>query len=192
MSTPTSTLMRALPLSYTRVVLVAFAIIALGLSGCGKGSSMGASRSKGASHSAKSDKDVLSAKQIMQKGGLCSLDKSVDADDVDKGSDEEVILKLYTYALAKDSPATFKKFRALFPDSMNTRAVKENYWARIRKNVHKYMNEPGEPGFTICRTMGMDRGTKYFIKTNDRRQHPPPIVVGEVDGEKKIISFTPF
>ncbi len=159
--------------------------------GCGKGSSMGAPR--GSTSSDKEEgKDVLSGKQILQKGGLCSLDKEVDPDDVEKGSDEEMILKLYTYALAKNDDATFKKFRALFPDSMNTRAIKENYWGRIRKNVHKFMTEPGEPGYTICRKMTTDKGIKYFIKSNDPRQHPPPIVVGEVDGEKKILTFTPF
>lgn len=165
-------------------------LLLAGLQGCGKGSSMGASRATG--NTAQSEKSHLSAKQIMQKGGLCALDKEVDPDDVEKGSDEELILKLYTQALAKDTPEAFKKFRALFPDSMNTRAVRENYWSRIRKNVNKFMNEPGEPGYTICRKIATDRGVKYYIKSNDRRQHPPPVEVGEVDGEKKILSFTPF
>lgn len=162
------------------------------LAGCGKGSSIGAARSGGGSSTQAADKDVLSAKQIMQKGGLCALDKEVEPGDVEKGSDEEIILQLYTQALAKDTPAAFKKFRALFPEAMNTRAIKENYWARIRKNVHKFMNEPGEPGYTICRKIATDQGVKYYIKSNDRRQHPPPIVVGESEGEKKILSFTPF
>ena len=164
------------------------------VSGCGKGSSAGAARTRtgGESKSSVNDPDVLTAKQIMQKGGLCALDKVVEPDEVEKGSDEALILALYTQALAKDTPEAFKKFRALFPDSMNTRAIKENYWVRVRKNAHKFINEPGEPGYTICRKIATDRGVKYYIKSNDRRQHPPPIVVGEVDGEKKIISFTPF
>ncbi len=176
-----------------RLLAVAVTSSLLLQAGCGKGSSAGAARkNSGESTAAADDKDVLTAKQIMQKGGLCALDQVVERDDVVKGSDEAVILALYTQALAKDTPEAFTKFRALFPDSMNTRAIKENYWVRVRKNAHKFMNEPGQPGYTICRKIATDRGVKYYIKSNDRRQHPPPIVVGEVDGEKKILSFTPF
>lgn len=171
-----------------RRIAVVFALLAF-VPACGKGSSIGAAR-PGVTTSDEPEKDTLSSKQILQKGGLCDLDQVVD--DPDPDSDEWVIYRIYQLALADDSEENFQAFRALFPSQRNTRQIREMYWPRIRQNVSKYMNEPGEPAYTICRKMKTDDGMKYFVKTADPRQHPPPITIGEADGKRKVLAFTPF
>lgn len=173
-------------------LLTGLTLLAALTAGCDKGTSMGAPPS-GASEEGNTKEasgSTLTAKQILQKGGLCSEDRAVT--EAEEGSEEWVILRVYQLALGPNDEASFKAFRALFPDDRNTRQIKEMYWPRIRKNVAKYMNEPGKAGYTICRIMPTDRGRKYYIKTNDPRQHPPPIEIGERDGENKLLSFTPF
>ena len=171
-----------------RVSLWLVTLMIFAVSGCGKGASMGAAPKL----SKTAEKDVLSGKAIMQKGGLCNLDEEISEGDPEPGSDEEILLKLYTYALAKDEKKAFEGFRKLFPDSANTRFIRDDYWTRTRRNVDKFMTEPGEASFIICRKVKTDRGIKYYIKSNDPRQHPPPITIGEDDGERKIIGYTPF
>lgn len=136
------------------------------------------------------DTDTLSAKQILQKGGVCDLDEIVDEPELD--SDEWIIFRLYELALAENTEENFQAFRALFPEQRNTRQIREMYWTRARQNVHKFMNEPGKAGYTICRRVIADDGIKYYIKTSDKRQHPPPLTIGEADGKRKITAFTPF
>jgi len=174
-----------------RSLIVLLAVgLAASVTACNKGTSIGGSRGKPSGGDKDDNEDTLSAKQILQKGGLCADDREVT--EAEKGTDEWLILRIYQLALGPNTDEAFVEFRALFPDARNTRQLKEMYWPRIRKNVHKYMNEPGEAGYTICRTMATDRGRKFYIKTNDPRQHPPPIEIGERDGEKKILAFTPF
>ena len=180
---------RALHRSLLRLPIMLVAILLLALVGCNKGTSVGTARG-GKSGASKGETDTLSAKQILQKGGLCDEDRKVT--EAEEGSDEWVILRVYELALGPSSEQSFDDFRALFPESRNTRQIKEMYWPRIRKNVHKYMIEPGEAGFVICRTIATDRGRKYYIKSTDPRQHPPPIEIGERDGSKKVLAFTPF
>ncbi len=137
------------------------------------------------------NRDVLSAKQVLQKGGICSDDREVDDPDTD--TDEFLIWRMYELALADDNEDSFQAFRQLFPEQRNSRELREMYWPRIRANVHKYMIEPGRPAFRICRSIATSDGKKYFIMTNDPRQHPPPITIGESDGgKKKILALTPF
>lgn len=173
------------------VAWIATAMVGLAgisLAGCGKGTSIGAAP-VGAEEPTASD--TLSGKQILQKGGLCSEDREVD--DPDPDTDEFLIWRMYQLALAEDTEETFQSFRALFPEQRNTRELREMYWPRVRKNVDKFMLEPGSPAFRICRITPSDEGKKYFIQTNDPRQHPPPITIGESDGgQKKILALTPF
>lgn len=173
-----------------------FLICATLAAGCGKHTSIGS-----APESAEDDegdeggdkagkkKTTLSSKQILQKGGLCADERIVE--DPEKGTDEWVIYRLYELALGPDTPEALDEFAKLFP-SKRKRELKEMYWPRLRRNVNKFMNEPGQAAYTICRIAKTDRGQKYFIKTSDPKQHPPPITIGEVDGEQKIIFFTPF
>jgi hypothetical protein len=172
-----------------RWILAALAALLAGaITGCGKGSSVGAPPPGAASGEASAD--TLSSKQILQRGGLCADERVVD--DPEEGSDEWIIYRMYQLAIAEDSEESFQAFRALFPASRNTRQIREMYWPRLRQNVHKFMNEPGDPAYTICRIVPADDGIKYFIQTSDRRQHPPPITIGEADGGKKVLAFTPF
>ena len=180
---------RDLHRSLLRLSMATAAVLLLVLPGCNKGTSVGSARG-GKGGASKSESDTLSAKQILQKGGLCDEDREVT--EAPEGTDDWVILRLYQLALGPSSEEAFESFRALFPESRNTRQIKEMYWPRIRKNVHKYMIEPGEAGFVICRTIATDRGRKYYIKSTDPRQHPPPIEIGDSDGSKKVLAFTPF
>lgn len=168
--------------------------VAMSLSGCSKHTAVGvapasAQEDDDENEKAKAGKTKLSGKQIMQKGGLCAEDRVVDAPE--KGSDEWVILRVYELALGPNTPEALDELHSLFP-SKRKRELKELYWPRLRKNVHKFMNEPGKPAYTICRIAKTDKGLKYFIKTSDPKQHPPPITIGDVDGENKIIFLTPF
>lgn len=179
--------------SMRRLLTLLIASLMLAPAACGKGTSLGGAPDKKAGEGKSGDKDdenSLSAKQILQKGGLCTEDREVT--EAEEGSDEWVILRIYQLALGPDNAETFETFRAFFPQQRNTRQLKEMYWPRIRKNVHKYLIEPGEAGYVICRIMPTDRGRKYYIKTTDPRQHPPPIEIGERDGDKKVLAFTPF
>ncbi|MEY3011730.1 MAG: hypothetical protein RIT45_465 [Pseudomonadota bacterium] len=177
------------PFRFGVLLLVVLSSVALFATGCGKGTSIGAAPA-GSTTTDEPEQDTLSSKQILQKGGLCDLDEVVD--DPDPDSDEWVIYRLYQLSLAENTEENFQSFRELFPSQRNARQIREMYWPRIRRNVSKYMNEPGEPAYTICRKMKTDDGMKYFIKTTDPRQHPPPITVGEADGKKKVLAFTPF
>lgn len=178
-----------------RWFLIAMICIALPLTACQKHTAVGAApesasddddNDKGGD---KGKKGTLSSKQVLQKGGLCKEDRVVD--DPEKGSNEWVIYRLYELALGPNTPEALDELHSLFPGKRK-RELKELYWPRLRKNVHKFMNEPGKAAYTICRIAKTDKGLKYFIKTSDPKQHPPPITVGEVDGENKIIFLTPF
>jgi len=177
-----------------RLLLAATLAFGITATGCSKHTSLGqapegAEDDDDDDKGKKGGKQVLSSKKILQKGGLCKDERVVD--DPEEGTDEWVIFRMYQLALGKDSPAALDAFAKLYP-SKRKRELKEMYWPRIRKNVHKFMNEPGEPAFTICRVQKTDRGLKYYIKTSDPKQHPPPITIGEVDGEQRIVFLTPF
>jgi hypothetical protein len=177
-----------------RRFLVTFCCLAVSLTACSKHTSIGAAPASAQAgddddDDDKSGKTKLSGKQIMQKGGLCAEDRIVDAPE--EGSNEWVIYRVYELALGPNTPEALDELHGLFP-SKRKRELKELYWPRLRKNVHKFMNEPGKAAYTICRIAKTDKGTKYFIKTSDPKQHPPPITVGDVDGENKIIFLTPF
>jgi hypothetical protein len=167
--------------------------IALLVMGCGKGTYLGAAP-EGAEETASKEKaagtGTLSSDQLLQKGGRCDVDREVI--DPESGTDEWLIYRLYELALGEDTKEAFEAFRALFPSYRNARDIKENYWQRIRKNVHNYLIDPGEPGYTICRIRSTDKGKKYYITPKKKSQYPVPIEVGEDDGELKILKFTPF
>ena len=177
-----------------RWFLVALFSLGLLLSGCQKHTSIGKAPSsvdddEGKDDKEKGDDKTLTGKQILQKGGLCKDNRVIE--DPEKGSAEWVIFRLYELSLGPNTPEAIDELHKLFPGKRK-RELKEMYWPRLRRNVHKFMNEPGKAAYTICRTAKTDKGTKYFIKTSDPKQHPPPITVGEVDGENKIIFLTPF
>ncbi len=181
------------PLPATKLLVPALAALLMlaALPGCSKHTSLGsAPGSEGGEGDEKDDKKTsLSSKKLLQKGGLCEDERAVDAPE--KGSEEWLIFRMYELALGANTPEAFEEFTKMYPGK-RPRELKELYWPRIRKNVHKFMNEPGKAGFTICRIAKTDKGNKYFIKTSDPKQHPPPITIGEVDGELKIVFLTPF
>ena len=181
--------MRSSPRNWTAVRAVLLACLAVLSVGCDKGSSIGAAPS-GAQAVTGSERTV-SQTALIQKGGLCDENRTVSTPDPD--SAEWVIWRLYELALAEDNAANFQAFVQLFPSQRNARDLKEQYWGRIRQNVHKYASvKPGKPDYIVCRSIAVDDGRKYFIVSADPRQTPPPIIVGEAEGRKKIIFLTPF
>lgn len=176
-----------------RTFLIVFCCLAAPLGGCQKHTSLGAPPASAddddEESDKKDDKTTLTGKQIMQKGGLCKESRVVE--NPPKGSEEWVIYRLYELALGPNTPEALDELHTLFPGKRK-RELKELYWPRLRKNVQKFMNEPGKAAYTICRTAKTDKGMKYFIKTSDPKQHPPPITIGDVDGENRIIFLTPF
>ncbi len=168
------------------VVALALTVSACLVAGCGKGSSVGAAR--GGSGSVQ--KDTVTGQELLQKGSVCTENREVREPAAD--SAEWVIWRLYELALGPDDAAGFDAFAALFPAQRNRRQLKEMYWPRIRKNVDKYLLEDGEPAYRICRLLATDQGTKFFIASRDPRQYPPPITIGKVGEEWKVMFFTPF
>ena len=156
--------------------------------GCNQGTTIGANQAVG--ENKKEAERTVSGNELRQKGGLCDVNRRVSAPDL--ASPEGVIWRMYQVAQKPDTEESLKEFVALFPSSKNPREIKENYWGRMRANVHKYVLEPGKPDFTICRTAHRDDGKMYYIVTKDPRQSPPPITVGPVDGANKIVFLTPF
>ncbi|MSQ84091.1 MAG: hypothetical protein EXR77_14610 [Myxococcales bacterium] len=166
------------------VVLVAACL----LLACNQGTTIGSNQSVG---EAKQQADrTVSGNELKQKGGLCDINRRVT--NPDPTSAEGVIWRLYQVAQKPDTEESFKEFAALFPATKNVREIKENYWGRMRSNVHKFVAEAGKPDYTICRTAYRDDGKMYYIITKDPRQSPPPITVGLVDGVNKIVFLTPF
>jgi len=164
------------------------AVAASILAACNQGTSIGASQAVG--ESKKEAERVVSGNELKQKGGLCDVNRRVT--NPDPTSAEGVIWRMYQIAQKPDTEESFHEFVALFPASKNPREIRENYWARVRANVKKYVVEPGKPDYVICRTQYRDEGRMYYIVTSDPRQSPPPITVGAVDGAQKIVFLTPF
>ncbi|MBM4343008.1 MAG: hypothetical protein FJ100_06485 [Deltaproteobacteria bacterium] len=164
-----------------------FAVLAIA-GGCNQGTTIGANQAVG--ESKKEAERTVSGNDLRQKGGLCDVNRRVS--NPDPASPEGVIWRMYQIAQKPDTEESLKEFVALFPASKNPREIKENYWARVRANVHKYVLEPGKPDYTICRTAHRDDGRMYYVVTKDARQSPPPITVGPVDGANKIVFLTPF
>ena len=155
---------------------------------CNQGTTIGANQ--GIAESKKEAERTVSGNDLRQKGGLCDLNKRVTAPD--PASPEGVIYRMYELAQKPDTEDALRDFVALFPPSKNAREIKENYWGRMRANVHKYVVEPGKPDYVICRTAYRDEGKMYYVVTSDPRQSPPPITVGQIGGVNKIVFLTPF
>lgn len=176
--------------AWARTWLACIALLAAiaGPSGCDKGSTVGASRAVGDAKSASNR--TIESEALRQKGGLCDENRRISKPEADRP--EWVIWRMYELALGPDDDKSFEAFRQLFPSTLDPRHVKENYWSRVRKSVHKMTVEPGKPDFIICRSIDTDQGRKYYIVTSDPRQSPPPITVGESEGRNRILFLTPF
>ena len=155
---------------------------------CNGGSSVGKSRGTGPAQPA--SEQAVGSNELAQKGGGCALNQRVSDPAAD--SIEWPIWRAYQLALGPDDEAAFQAFAALFPPDRNQRELREMYWPRLRANVHKYIVEPGKPDFTICRTVPVENGRKFFIVTAEAKQMPPPITVGDVEGKPRILFLTPF
>jgi len=134
--------------------------------------------------------DVIGGSALKAAGGVCDVNEVIK--NPPPARPEWIIAELYKISLDPNEEAAFKRFRALFRADVNERDLKENYWGRMRKNVLKYVASAEDPSFTVCRKIPVDDGTKFFIKTNDPRQAPPPVTVGKVGNDWKIFFLTPF
>lgn len=180
------------PLNRRAAVALACAML-LGcatLGGCEKGTSIGAAPAADDDRAGAGGKKV-SSDRLKQRGGLCDVNKLVE--EPDPGSDHWVIQQLYKHALAEDEDAAFDAFFALLRDGENKRFQRQTIWPRVRKNAHKFVVDKDKVSYRICRQLETPKGMKYFIKSNDPKQHPPPIIVGPDDeGRKRILFLTPF
>jgi hypothetical protein len=170
-----------------RLLAVIGLALLVSVAACNRQSSIGQARGEAGPGS---PADTLGSKELLQKGGLCAENRLVDKPE--PGTHEWLIYRVYELALGADTPENLAQFYDLFPRARNRRELKEMYWPRIRKNVHKFLAEPGKPAYRICRSIAVDEGRKYYIVTSDPRQHPPPVIAGPADGAEKIIMFTPF
>ncbi len=171
---------------YWRFVVVL--VMALFVIACNGGTSVGKSRGTGPAKA--ESQQAVGSNELAQKGGGCELNKRVS--DPQPDTAEWMIWRAYQLALGADDEAGFQAFVALFPTDRNQRELREMYWPRLRANVHKYIVEPGKPDYTICRSVPVENGRKFFIVTAEAKQMPPPITVGDVEGKPRILFLTPF
>lgn len=172
----------------TFLALLTFSLLLTLTTACRGGTSVGQSR--GTAPAKDESQHTVGSSELVQKGGGCDLNRKVS--DPQEGSAEWTIWRAYQLALGPDDEPGFQAFAALFPPEKNQRELRELYWPRLRTNVHKFLNEPGKPDFTICRTTPVDGGRKYFIASADPRQMPPPITIGDIEGKPRILFLTPF
>jgi hypothetical protein len=168
--------------------LLLLALIVCGASACNGGTSVG--KSRGTAPASVASQQTVAGSELAQKGGGCELNKRVS--DPPQDSAEWTIWRAYQLALGPDDEAAFQAFVALFPPERNQRELREMYWPRLRANVHKYIVTPGKPDFTICRSVPVENGRKYFIVTAEAKQMPPPITIGDIEGKPRILFLTPF
>lgn len=163
--------------------------VALSLAaGCEGGTNVGMSRGVGPAKAA--SVQTVTSDELVQKGGGCELNQRVSHPPVDTA--EWTIWRAYQLALGPDDEASFQAFVGLFPPERNQRELREMYWPRMRANVHKYVVEAGKPDYTICRSVAVENGRKYFVVTAEAKQMPPPITIGEVEGKPRILFLSPF
>ncbi len=168
--------------------LLVLAWLASAVLGCNGATSVGKSRGVGAAKAA--SEQTVSSGELAQKGGGCELNQRISEPAVDTA--EWAIWRAYQLALGPDDAAAFQAFAALFPSDRNQRELREMFWPQLRANVHKYLVEAGKPDYTICRSVPVENGRKFFIVTADAKQMPPPITIGDIEGKPKILLLTPF
>ena len=167
---------------------LAIAAVLVGVSACNGSTSVG--KSRGTAPAKAASEQTVGASELAQKGGGCELNKLVSNPPADTA--EWIIWRAYQLALGPDDEAGFQAFGALFPPERNLRELREMYWPRLRANVHKYTVAPGKPDYTICRSVPVENGRKYFIVTAEAKQMPPPITIGDIEGKPRILFLTPF
>ncbi len=105
-------------------------------------------------------------------------------------SPEAVVLRLYVAALRPDDETAFEAFFAEFSPKHDKEWVRKQYWPRVRQHVAKYVPDPQQPTYRICREETIDGGQKFYIRSSDPLKSHPPILLKQVDGKWKVDFFT--
>lgn len=120
----------------------------------------------------------------------CPLQREVVAGGDD--SPEGVVFDAYRLALGEDTPTTQEAFFRLFSDGTPRAHVLENIWPRVREHVRKYVRDPGNVSYVLCRREDQtaDR-VKIFVKSFDDRKSDPPSVLVREEGRWRLDVMTP-
>ena len=109
-----------------------------------------------------------------------------------EGTAENVILQMYLAALKGDTEENFEKFYSCFAKTQKKTFVKDEHWPRIIKFVRKYIQNPDQPAYTICKKVPSgEESIKIYIQSNDPQKTNPPILLLKEDGALKVEVFTP-
>jgi hypothetical protein len=99
----------------------------------------------------------------------------------------------YKAALMDDGDEAFLRFDAQFEKQSDAARLerKRQYWPRIRDHVRKYVPDPDEFSFEICRVEEKNGGVmRITVRSHVRSKSHTPSRVRNVDGSWKFTSFS--
>lgn len=107
-------------------------------------------------------------------------------------SPEGVLLEAYRLAAGEDSEEARARFLGLFVQGAPRDHILGNIWPRVREHVTKYVQDPKNPSYTLCRRVPLaaDR-VKIFVRCQDPRKSDPPSVLILEQGKWRLDVMTP-
>jgi hypothetical protein len=101
------------------------------------------------------------------------------------------IAEAYRAALMPDGEKARERFKEQFIQRKDSSFLFKHQWPRLRKHVRKYVRDPDNFSFEVCRRQKKDeKSIKLFIRSHDPAKTHPPITVEKVDSGWKIAFFT--
>ena len=104
---------------------------------------------------------------------------------------EYPLSEIYRAALMPDGDAAFKRFSSQFVSSLDARFLREQQWPRTRQHVRKYIKDPEDFAFELCRReVKVDGSIKVFVRSYDERKSNPPCTLVQDGSQWKVKFFT--
>ena len=99
--------------------------------------------------------------------------------------------EVYRAALMPDGKRAFARFAAQFMEHKEERFLKAQLWPRVRKHVRKYVEDPEDFSFGICRReVKPNQTVKIYIRSLDPQKSHPPSTVTKVGSAWKLDFFS--
>ena len=104
---------------------------------------------------------------------------------------EYPLAEIYRAALMPDGDEAFKRFSSQFASSLDARFLREQQWPRVRKHVRKYIQDPEDFAFELCRReVKVDGSIKVFVRSYDERKSNPPCTLAQDGNQWKVKFFS--
>ena len=101
------------------------------------------------------------------------------------------VAEAYRAALMPDGEEALARFTKQFVQTKDTPFLIKHQWPRLRKHVDKYVREPDNFAFEICRREKKDEKTiKLFVRSHDPSKTHPPMAVERAGSGWKIAFFS--